>query len=137
MWKRRQQSNVTPCEVKDVLISKSVYGQLSKKKRPNYVWLQNIDHDPREERFQNERSHDDMVRFTKAMKKQVTSKIKDPSNVPAIFPLLHKLYLPDDVPKPTTITEMLLPKSTVGIMEKKVKEFIQENTSSACSAEEF
>ena len=137
LWKRRQQSNVKPCEVKDVNISKCEYGEPSKKKRPNYVWLQNIDHDPREEKFRKERSHDDMVRFTKAMKKQVVSKIKDTTNGPAIFPLLRKLYLPDDVPKATTLNEMMMPKSAVGIMEKKEKEFIQENTSTACSAEEF
>ena len=117
MWKRRQQSNVKPCEVKDVNISKCEHGEPSKKKRPNYVWLQNIDHDPREEKFRKERSHDDMVRFTKAMKKQVVSKIKDTTNGPAIFPLLRKLYPPDDVPKATTLNEMLMPK--VGIMEKK------------------
>jgi hypothetical protein len=60
-----------------------------------------------EERFRKEKSHDDMVKFATSMKEQVTSKLTDTSNQPAIFPLLCKLYLPDDTPKATTFNDML------------------------------
>jgi hypothetical protein len=132
LWKRRQRGSIKPCDVKDVNISKCEYGEPSKKRKHEYVWLQNIDHDPREERFRKEKSHDDMVKFTSAMKKQVTS------YEPAIFPLLCKLYLPDDVPKASSLTEMLksLEKSSC-IMENKIEQFIQDSNSSVPTAEEF
>jgi hypothetical protein len=126
LWKRKKRSSITPCEVKDVNISKCEYGEPSKKRKHEYVWLQNIDHDPREERFRQEKSHDDMVKFATSMKEQVTSKLTDTSNQPAIFPLLHKLYLPDDTPKATTLNDMLksTENSILGIMELKVEQFL-------------
>ncbi|CAB3988835.1 Carboxypeptidase D [Paramuricea clavata] len=132
LWKRRQRASIKPCDVKDVNISKCEYGEPSKKREHEYVWLQNIDHDPREERFRKEKSHDDMVKFTSAMKKQVSS------YEPAIFPLLRKLYLPDDVPKATSLAEMLksLEKSSC-IMENKIEQFIQDSNSSVPTAEKF
>lgn len=55
LWKKKPSSSNQPCEVKDLNISKSEYEPAKKKrKQPNYVWLQNIDHDPREKRFQKE-----------------------------------------------------------------------------------
>jgi hypothetical protein len=55
LWKRRQRASIKPSDVKDVNISKCEYGEPSKKRKHEYVWLQNIDHDPREERFRKEK----------------------------------------------------------------------------------
>ena len=71
----------------------------AKKRKNEYAWLQEIDHDPREERSRKEKTHDDLVKFTRLMQSKLTSKLKDPCDVPAIFPLLCKLYLPDEKPR--------------------------------------
>ena len=46
LWKRKKRYSITPCEVKDVNISKCEYGEPGKKRKHKYVRLQNIDHDP-------------------------------------------------------------------------------------------
>ncbi|XP_028415470.1 uncharacterized protein LOC114538486 [Dendronephthya gigantea] len=131
LWKRKPKTSIKPCEVKDINISKCVYGGLDKKRKCEYVWLQNIDHDPREERFRKEKSHDEMAEFTSLMQKNVTSKLDNLSDEPAIFPLLQKLYLPDNTAKATNLPGLILPttaKNGSGIMEQKINQFIEKST---------
>ena len=99
LWKKKPKASIKPCEVKDINVTKCLYGGPSKKRKHEYVWLQEIDHDPREERFRKEKSHDDLVKFTSLMQSKVVSKLNDPCDEPTIFPLLRKLYLQSDKPK--------------------------------------
>ena len=133
LWKKKPKASIKPCEVKDINITKCVYGDPGKKRKNEYAWLQEIDHDPREERSRKEKTHDDLVKFTRLMQSKLTSKLKDPCDVPAIFPLLCKLYLPDEKPRAESSPEMQEPaivKEGFGIMAQKIKQFVK-NTGNA------
>ena len=122
LWQRKSRSSIQPCEVKDLNISKSKYKPVNNKRKPEYTWLQNIDHDPREKRFRKEKSHKDMVAFTTRMRSKIVE--GEISTQPAVFPLLRKLYLPTEEPNVITSTTHEQCNTGVGIMEEKVEQFI-------------
>ena len=118
LWRRKPRSNVEPCEVKDLTISKSKVE--TDKGTPNYTWLQNINHDPREKHYQKAKSNEDMVAIARLMKAKVLEKPGD--KPPAIFPLLCKLYLHQEE---VESAKQHVEKSTTGIMETKVQMFLK------------
>ena len=117
-----------------------IWRSKQEKKKDEYVWLQEIDHDPREERFRQEKSHDDLVKITTLMQSKVISKLNDPRDEPTIFPLLRKLYLQGEKAKAKPSNEIQVPKNfkeDVAIMEQKIEQFVENTCAANQTAKQF
>ena len=87
LWVPKPQSRTQSCEAKDLNIVKTIAPSSRKKKR-KYTWVQNIEFDPRQQKYRKVKSKEELASFTKTLSTIV------PSRILVILPLLQRLHLP-------------------------------------------